>query len=78
MNRCRECQETVFDKKEALVCDGECTKWYHCKCVGMSGSQYEIFYKDYDRHNALQWLCDAVRSKIRKSSKDKCLSHGAR
>jgi len=27
----------------------------------MSSSQYDIFCKDYDRHNALQWLCDSCK-----------------
>jgi len=27
----------------------------------MSSSQYEIFCKDCDRHNALQWLCDSCK-----------------
>jgi len=44
-----------------LFCDGECTKWYHCICVGMSSGQYEIFHDDYDRHNVLQWLCDSCK-----------------
>jgi len=61
MNKCVEGQEIVFDKQEALVCDGECRKWHYCKCVGMSSSQYEIFCKDYDRHNTLQWLCDSCK-----------------
>jgi len=61
MTKCGVCQEIVFDKEEALFCDGECTKWYHCICVGMSSQQYEIFRKDYDRDNALQWLCDSCK-----------------
>ena len=27
----------------------------------MSSQQYEIFRKDYDRDNALQWLCDSCK-----------------
>jgi len=54
------CQEIVLDK-EALFCDGECTKWYHCICVGMSSDQYEIFCDNYDRHNILQWLCNSCK-----------------
>ena len=46
------CQEIIFDKEEALQCDGECKQWYHCICVGMSCAQYEIFRDDYDRHPA--------------------------
>jgi len=51
MNKCGVCKKIVFNKEEALQCDGECTKWYHCICVGMSSEQYEIFCDDYDRHN---------------------------
>jgi len=29
----------------------------------MSSEQYEIFCKDYDRHNVLQWLCDNCKEK---------------
>ena len=48
-------------KDEALLCDGECTKLYHCICVGMSSEQYQILHQDYDRDNALQWLCDSCK-----------------
>ena len=78
MNKCGVCQDIVLDKQEALQCDGECTKWYHCICVGMSSGQYETFRDDYDRHNVLQWLCDSCKDIIRKPAKVKCLSHGAR
>ena len=53
MNKCGVCQEIVLNKEEALFCDGECTKWYHCICVGMSSGQYETFRDDYDRHNVM-------------------------
>jgi len=60
MSKCGMCQEIVFHK-EALLCDGECTKWYHCICVGMSSEYCQIFHKDNDRNNALQWLCDSYK-----------------
>jgi len=61
MSKCGVCQEIVFEKDEALLRDGKCTKWYHCICVGMSSEQYQIFCQDYDRHNTLQWLCDCCK-----------------
>jgi len=27
----------------------------------MSSEQYQIFYQDYDRDNALQWLCNSCK-----------------
>jgi len=27
----------------------------------MSSEQYQIFRQDYDRHNALQWLCNSCK-----------------
>jgi len=67
MNKCGVCQEIVFDKEEALFCDGECTKW-HCICVGMSSDQYEIFHDDYDRHNILQCLCDSCKEQNKETT----------
>ena len=62
MNKCGGCQDTVSKKQEALQCDGECTKWYHCICVGMSSEQYKTFCDDYnDGYNELQWLCDSCK-----------------
>jgi len=68
MIKCGVCQEIVFDKEEALQCDGECTKWYHCICVGMSSGQYEIFLDDYDTHNVLQWLCDSCKEQNKETT----------
>ena len=61
MSKCGVCQEIVFKDDEGLPCDGECTKWYHFTCVGMSSEQYQIYGQDYDRHNALQWLCHSCK-----------------
>jgi len=44
----------------------------------MLSQQYQIFRKDYDRHKHCNGYAIAVRSKIRKPPKVKCLSHGAR
>jgi len=30
-----ECGEIVTNRRKAFVCDGGCTKWYHCICVRM-------------------------------------------
>jgi len=35
----------------------------------MSSQQYEIFRKDYDRHNALQWLCDSCKEQTKEITK---------
>jgi len=53
---------------ESAQCDGECTKWYHCICVGMSSEQYEIFCDDYDRHNVLQWICDSCKAQNKQTT----------
>ena len=73
MNKCGVCQDIVFDKQEALQCDGECTKWYHCICVGMSSRQYETFRDDYDRHNVLQWLCDSCKEQNKETTQSEML-----
>jgi len=67
MNKCGVCHEIAFDK-EALFCDGECTKWYRCICVGMSSEQCEIFCDDYNRLNMLQWLCDSCKEQNKKTT----------
>jgi len=47
-------------------------------CVGMWSEEYQIYCKDYDRHNTLQWLCDSCKEKNKESPNVKCLSHGPR
>ena len=51
-----------------MFCDVECTKWYHCICVGMSSDPYEIFRDNYDRHNVLQWLCDSCKEQNKETT----------
>ena len=72
MNKCGVCQEIVVKirRKEALFYDGECTKWYHCICVGMLSEQYEIFCDDYGRHNVLQWLCDSCKEQNKETTQN--------
>jgi len=35
MSECGVCKEIVDDFVEGLECDGRCTKWYQCICVGI-------------------------------------------
>ena len=67
--------EIVFNREEALQCDGECTKWYHCICVGMSSGQHEIFRDDYDRHNVLQWLCNSCKEQNKETTQSNSYNH---
>ena len=39
------------------MCNRVCTKWYHCIRIRMSHEQYQVFRDDYNRDNALMWLC---------------------
>ena len=77
MNKCGVCQEIVFDKEEALQCEGDCTKWYHRIRVGMPSEQYQIFCKDYDRHNALQWFCHSCMDQNKEiTQSETCITWG--
>jgi len=79
MSKCGVCHEIVFDKEEALLCDGECTKWYTTAYVlecRVDNITYIIKAMTDITH--CNGYAIAVRSKIKKSSKVKCLSHGTR
>jgi len=77
MSECGVCGRIVTDKDNGLACDGRCTKWHYCTCLGITCEQYQEIFSDLlyvcEQYNALKWSAIVARTKIRESPKTKCI-----
>ena len=49
---CKSCNNPVSNEEKALFC-GRCRLWQHCKCVGVSNSDYKVLNKQAN----VMWFC---------------------
>ena len=68
MSECGVCKEIFDDFDEGLECDGGCTKWYHCICVGIPQDQYSIYLEDNSGDNKLKWFCDSCKDQDKETT----------
>jgi len=73
MSKCGVCKEIVDSFDEGLQCDGGCTKWYHCICVGIPQDQYFIYLEDNSRDNILKWFCDSCKGQDKETTQRETL-----
>ena len=49
---CGECQQTVTNKQDAILC-AECKTWFHTKCIHMGKHSFQYYLVNYN----LDWTC---------------------
>lgn len=52
-NVCDPCGEKVKRNEKGIPCDGDCGRWFHKDCVGISDESYAAFSAD----NSKKWFC---------------------
>lgn len=57
---CKPCKQIIVDSDSGIQCD-LCLMWFHCKCVGLSESDYEHF-RELDCLG--YWFCRADKKKV--------------
>lgn len=50
---CGTCDAEVNDAEEGICCDGDCERWFHLRCSGLSQAEYDELGLD---ENA-KWAC---------------------
>jgi len=66
MSQCGVCKEIVTKLDEGMECDGGCTNWFHCICVGIPQDQY--YCDDNSRDNKLKWFCDSCKEEDKETT----------
>src|SRR3989442_3584122 len=58
-DKCKICDKIVGTENDGIACE-ICEKWFHIKCEGMSGVEYEFLMA----HKSLHWYCDDCNKSV--------------
>lgn len=56
---CAPCFKKVLDSEEGVQCDGQCDRWFHRTCVGVSKNEYTKIASDKSN----KWYCSRIDCK---------------
>lgn len=58
---CGKCKNNITKTQFSLKCAGDCAKWFHKKCTGLTDEQYIAYEK---RKNDEKWICGNCIKKL--------------
>lgn len=61
-SNCGTCDREVREDEISIKCDGNCERWHHKDCTGMTTGEFDIIKR---KNSKLLWLCEKCKHKIK-------------
>ena len=61
-SNCGTCDRKVREDEISIKCDGNCERWHHKDCTGMTTGEFDIIKR---KNSKLLWLCEKCKHKIK-------------
>lgn len=58
---CGSCNSEIRGNQNAIECKGQCSKWFHTKCVSISTKELDGIVKELRKPQGKRWSCEVCR-----------------